>query len=72
MSAMTDTELTEFWSDFDQRMSPYQADKRMGIAKDSVMAAIRRKEIEPLRVPKSKRVYVTPRLLAEWVLEYWH
>lgn len=72
MAAKSDTDLTAFWTDFDQRMSPSEADRRLGVAKNTVMAAIRRGEIEPLRIPNQKRVYVTPNLLAEWVSEYWH
>lgn len=72
MAAKSEADLTAFWTDFDQRMSPSEADRRLGVAKNTVMAAIRRGEIEPLRIPNTKRVYVTPNLLAEWVQAYWH
>ena len=63
--------LESFWKDFQKRMPPSHADKFLGVAKNTVMAAIVRGEIEPIRVPGGKRVFVTPEILAQWVKTYW-
>ena len=72
MAASSDADSAAFWTDFNQRMSPTEADRALGVAKNTVMAAIRRGEIKPLRLPNKKRVFVTPNILAEWVADYWH
>ena len=72
---MTDSIVSEqrdFWDDFNHRMSPKQADRLLKVHDNTVMAAIRRGEIVPLRCPGSKRVFVTPNILADWVRDYWH
>ncbi len=65
------SEQRDFWDDFDQRMSPKQADRLLKVHDNTVMAAIRRGEIVPLRCPGTTRVYVTPNILAEWVRNFW-
>lgn len=68
-------EQKEALRDFFMRMPPYKADALLGISQNTVMAAIKRKEIKPLRCPgkdpDKSRVYVTPQLLAQWIIEYW-
>lgn len=56
---------------FEKRMSPTDADAYLKIKAGSVIAAIRRGEIKPLRRPGTVRCYVTPRILAKWIEEYW-
>ena len=60
---------------FFMRMPPYKADTLLGVSQGTTMAAIKRKEIKPLRCPgkdpDKSHVYVTPQMLAQWILNYW-
>lgn len=68
-------EQKEALRDFFMRMPPYKADKLLGISQGMTMAAIKRGEINPLRCPgkdpKVTHTYVTPQILAQWILDYW-
>lgn len=56
-------------ADFAERMSPSVADGFLGVRNGTVSAAIRRREIEPYRFPDSPdRAWVTPAMLAEWLV----
>lgn len=56
-------------ADFAERMSPSVADGYLGVRNGTVSAAIRRREIEPYRFPDSPdRAWVTPAMLAEWLV----
>jgi hypothetical protein len=56
--------------DFDSKMSPTQATKRLHLRNGTIQGAIERGEIVPYRFPGSERIYVTPAMLAEWLEEY--
>lgn len=59
----------EIYNDLQQKMTPAQADKAMGLREGTILAAIRRNEIKPYNFSAS-RVYVTPCMLAEWAVTY--
>lgn len=52
------------------RMSITKAAKRMGISATKIRGAIERGEMKYIRMPDSKRKYVTPAFVADWVSEY--
>lgn len=68
-----DADLMEALDQFNRRMCLTEADRYLKVAAGTVSAAIRRGEIRPLRNPdpEVKRCYVTPRILAKWVNDYW-
>lgn len=67
----TDENLESVRRFVDALIPPSRADKILGVRKNTVMAAIRRGEIEPIRIPGGKRVFVTAELLNQWVRAYW-
>lgn len=68
----TDEEISLFLNyELNRMMTPAQADFYISKAANTVMSAIRRKEIRPLRCPGSEQCYVTPLMLGRWILTYW-
>ena len=58
-------------ADYAQRMSPTEADAFLGRKHGTVSAAIKRGEIEPYRFADAPdRAYVTPTMLAEWLVSF--
>lgn len=68
-----DVDLMAVLDQFHQRMGLIEADRYLKVHIGTVSAAVRRGEIKPLRNPDpdSKHCFVTPRILAQWVNDYW-
>ena len=57
------------WDDLQHLMSAKEAAKQLNIADTAISSAIKRLEITPFQFSRG-RVYVTPRLVAEWAETY--
>lgn len=57
-----------FLSDYRLRMTPREADRYIGKSSNTVLGAIKRKEIKYYQ--NGSRYEVTPMALAEWLMKY--
>lgn len=62
------THYAEVIADFQCRMSPRDADTYLNMRANTVLGAIKRKEIRYIK--NGKRYQVTPTFLAEWIENY--